>query len=83
MCKENKKENSIELSTSCSIDKCYPPMPRVKVLAEKKIIIEKLRIFINKNSLENWSDTPDFILAEYLFNCFENFNLTVNTARSK
>ncbi len=30
---------------------------------------------INRLSLENESDTPDFILASYLVTCFENFNL--------
>lgn len=29
---------------------------------------------INKNSLENGSDTPDYILAEYLVNCLDAFN---------
>lgn len=33
--------------------------------------IEKI---INKNSMENESDTPDFILAEYLTNCLINFD---------
>lgn len=33
--------------------------------------LEKL---INSYSLENVSDTPDFILAEYLDNCLANFN---------
>lgn len=36
---------------------------------------------INKMSLENQSDTPDFILASYLVTCFENFNL-VTKART-
>lgn len=29
---------------------------------------------INRNSAENGSDTPDFILAEYLVGCLEAFN---------
>jgi hypothetical protein len=32
---------------------------------------------INKYSKENGSDTPDFILADYLFNCLTNFDETV------
>lgn len=32
---------------------------------------------INRNSLENESNTQDFLLAEYLVNCLTNFNLTV------
>lgn len=36
---------------------------------------KKLEILINSLSLENYSDTPDFILANYLLTCFENFNI--------
>lgn len=34
---------------------------------------EELRHIINKHSMENGSDTPDFILADYLLGCLENF----------
>lgn len=37
--------------------------------------LEKL---INKYSLENGSDTPDFILANYLANCLKNFDEITN-----
>lgn len=33
---------------------------------------------INKNNIENGSDTPDFILAEYLIDCLRIFDRTVN-----
>lgn len=33
---------------------------------------------INLHSMENGSDTPDFILAEYLLSCLENFDNTSN-----
>ncbi len=36
---------------------------------------EKLAQVINEHSLEN--GTPDFILAEYLLGCLENFNKTI------
>ena len=36
---------------------------------------------INRNSAENGSDTPDFILAEYLMTCLEAFDKTLH-ARS-
>jgi hypothetical protein len=36
-----------------------------------------LRRGINHHSLEAGSDTPDFILAEYLRRCLENFDLTM------
>lgn len=33
---------------------------------------------INKASAENGSNTPDFILAEYLVGCLENFDKTMS-----
>jgi len=40
-----------------------------------------IEMAINRNSAENGSDTPDFILAEYLMTCLEAFDKTLN-ARS-
>ena len=37
-----------------------------------------LATVINKHSRENDSDTPDFILAEFLLRCLEGFELTSN-----
>ncbi len=37
----------------------------------------RLEILINQYSMENGSDTPDFILAEYLSNCLKNFDATL------
>lgn len=39
---------------------------------------EQLRQLINRESLENKSDTPDFILAEYMAACLDAFNKAVN-----
>jgi len=39
--------------------------------------MKELEGLINKYSQENGSDTPDFILAEYLVGCLRNFNNTV------
>lgn len=33
---------------------------------------------INRNSAENGSDTPDWILTDYLMNCLEAFNSTMH-----
>jgi hypothetical protein len=41
----------------------------------------ELRSLINRFSKENGSDTPDFILAQYMNNCLTNFNEAV-TART-
>jgi len=37
---------------------------------------KELAALINKHSLENDSNTPDFILAHYLRRCLESFNNT-------
>ncbi len=38
---------------------------------------ETLRHLINFHSMENGSNTPDFMIAEYLTDCLENFNNTL------
>ena len=38
---------------------------------------EKLEELINRHSLENGSQTPDFILAEYLSGCLDVFDRAV------
>jgi hypothetical protein len=43
---------------------------------------EELTTLINKRSMENGSDTPDFILAEYLSNCLIVFDKATR-ARAK
>jgi len=35
---------------------------------------KELTALINRYSKENESDTPDFILADYLIGCLNNFN---------
>jgi|GEM_PF-2771438 len=42
-----------------------------------RIFKKELTTLINKLSLENESDTPDFILAEYLINCFKQYNKNI------
>jgi|LULL01.1.fsa_nt_gb hypothetical protein len=37
----------------------------------------ELESLINRHSMENGSNTPDFILAEYLRLCLENFDMCV------
>lgn len=32
-------------------------------------LVEELRALLNRHSVENASDTPDFVLAEYLMDC--------------
>jgi len=42
----------------------------------------ELESLINKHSMENNSNTPDFVLAEYLADCLVAFDKATNT-RSK
>jgi hypothetical protein len=44
-------------------------------MAEKTEFTKELERLINKYSLENGSDTPDFILAEYLTMCLVAFEV--------
>lgn len=39
---------------------------------------DELSKLLNRYSLENETDTPDFILAKYLTNCLENFRIIVD-----
>ena len=39
---------------------------------------KEIENIINKASAENESDTPDFILAEYLIDCLKAFNKATN-----
>lgn len=38
----------------------------------------ELRSFLNRTCQENASNTPDFVLAEYLFSCLNAFNKAVD-----
>jgi len=42
---------------------------------------KELTDLLNRYSIENESDTPDFILAEYLNNCLTTFDAAVNARR--
>lgn len=40
---------------------------------------EELSCLINRHSLENETNTPDFILAEYLIDCLKSYNKITRT----
>lgn len=40
---------------------------------------EKLQKLINETSQENFSNTPDYILADYLMNCLFNFEAALRS----
>lgn len=49
--------------------------------ASKLAFRAELENLINKHCMENGSDTPDFILADYLNRCLQNFDKTLNRRR--
>lgn len=46
---------------------------------KREAIIKDLTELINKYSLENDSNTPDFILAEYLFDCLISSTILISS----
>ena len=45
--------------------------------------LKELEQIINKYSIENESDTSDFILAEYLNNCLTSYKLAVSLRENR
>jgi len=43
----------------------------------EKTFEEELTNLINRHSMENCSDTPDFLLAQYLMGCLHAYETTV------
>ena len=52
------------------------PLPQIEV--ERVGFKPELEALLNHYSLEGYSDTPDFILAQYLWDCLAAFNRAVN-----
>ncbi len=46
-------------------------------MTTSKEFCKKLMKLINEEGLENVSNTPDFLLAEFLLNCLQAYSLTV------
>jgi hypothetical protein len=47
-------------------------------MKNRKLFLDELTKLINRCCLENESNTPDFILAQYLASCLEIFNSFVS-----
>ena len=47
--------------------------------ARPMTLLEDLQHLINRHSRENASDTPDYVLAEYLMNCLSAFEIATRT----
>lgn len=45
--------------------------------AQESPFVRELTELLNRHSMENGSDTPDFILADYLMVCLVAFNAAV------
>ena len=43
-------------------------------MSDMKKFEKELTVLINKHSMENGSDIPDYILAHYLCECLTNIN---------
>jgi hypothetical protein len=43
----------------------------------KTVFEKELEELINKHSMEQYSDTADFILAQYLVSCLKAYNVAV------
>ena len=44
---------------------------------DREALRKDLAAVLNRHSMESGSDTPDFILADYLLGCLDTFNSTV------
>jgi len=51
-------------------------------VTKREAFARELTKLINRYSLEGGSDTPDFILAEYLIRSLELFHQTTNVRKS-
>lgn len=52
-------------------------MDAMEAVAMNLAFEEELETLINKHSMENGSNTPDWILARYLRECLSLWNMTV------
>lgn len=52
-------------------------MPIDEFIAREKQFKDDLAEVINRHSRENWSNTPDFVLADYLYRCLRAYEIAV------
>lgn len=62
-------------------DNIVEAVDRVSSVEEEVQMVKQfeseLESLINRHSMENGSDTPDFILAEYMLGCLKSYNSAV------
>lgn len=62
----------------CTVgSECNVSGGEISDISERPTFEKELSTVINRFSKENDSDTPDFILAEYMNECLQNFNKTM------
>jgi len=57
-------------------------VPEAEVEPDPTAMVDDIAATLNRYCAENGSDTPDFILAEYLKRCLDNYDATLQ-AREK
>jgi hypothetical protein len=70
------KQKGTEMSMNSNTE--LTPQPESEKVETNPSFREELAALLNSYSLENGSNTPDFILADYLIECLTAFNNTVN-----
>ncbi len=68
-------QNTAEVSKSTLNDLLSAPTQEPFTAYPKGSFPAELENLINKHSIEGGSNTPDFILAEYLKQCLETFDM--------
>jgi len=74
-----------EMTSSEAIDKFINRLQSIhyevldEIVSRDKTFLRELTELINKYSKENDSNTPDYILAEYMINALNAFNIAKNT----
>lgn len=44
-------------------------------------LTEELASLLNRHNVDNWANTPDYILAEHLMGCLRQYRATLETNR--
>lgn len=63
-------------NNDCMID--IPSLANISLASSDKDFIKELAKFLNQHHRENASNTPDYVLANYLAACLDAFDIGVN-----
>lgn len=59
----------------------YMHLAELEDMMNNVYLRREIEVALNRASAENQSDTPDFILAEFLIGCLRSFDAAVNRRR--